>query len=63
MIHGEYGLVSPGSESTACLEGFNVNVGDPDYSSRMKYRWTSIKARISRWWSGSQMGNSTDETD
>jgi hypothetical protein len=53
--------MSPGSESTACLEGFIVNVGSPNRSSWMKYWWTSVQARKPKWGLGSQKSHSTCE--
>ncbi len=43
-LFGEHISISPGSESTACFEGFCVNVGDPNHPSRTKYWLTSIKS-------------------
>jgi len=59
---GQRRATSPGSESTACSQRKQVNVGGPERSAREcsiveQARWV----RTARWCSGSQMGHSTDE--
>ncbi len=59
---GQRRATSPGSESTACNQRKQVNVGDPECSVRERSideqaRWVRTSKRCS----GSQMGRMTDE--
>ncbi len=59
---GQRRSASPGSESTACDEREQVNVGGPEHSAKeSSIGEQARRVRTSRRSSGSQMGHSTDE--
>jgi hypothetical protein len=59
---GQWCATSPGSESTACIQSKQVNVGGPERSAMEgSIGKQARRVRMLRRCEGSQMGHSTDE--